>query len=207
MDGASSDMDTDKQLTTDKIGPGIVVLIVGPSGAGKDALLHGVAEQLSGTTSFHFATRTINRPSHEAERNDVLTLDDPAAIAQSGAYALYWQAHGLIYAISADIDDHVRAGRCVVFNASRTIVAAARHRYANVKIVYINAPRKVRTHRLALRGRETAEEIETRLAREVETFPASAADHLINNEQSLEAGVNELRTVLSALECATSGFR
>jgi len=30
---------------------------------------------------------------------------------------------------------------------------------------------------------------------------------LINNEQSLEAGVNELRTVLSVLECATSGFR
>ena len=200
MASAPSDTDMIKHPTSEKIGPGGLVLIVGPSGAGKDALLQGVAEQLAGNPNIHFAKRTINRPSHEAEHNDFLALDDPAAVAQSDAYSLSWQAHGLIYAISSGIDDPIRAGGCVVFNASRTVVAAARGRYATVKVIYINASHKVRAQRLARRGRETAEEIEARLAREVDSFQASAADHLINNEQTLETGVDELRTILDAFE-------
>lgn len=193
---ASFDKKTESRRQADMIGPGVVVLVVGPSGAGKDALLQGVAQQLSGDPTFHFPRRFINRPQHAAERNDVLTIDDTKAVEQSDAYALSWQAHGLVYAISSDIDGLVKGGACVVFNASRTIIPAARSRYAHVKSVYIEASRNVRANRLQLRGRETTEEIEARLKREVHMFPASAADEVICNDGTLDAGVAKLLRIL-----------
>ena len=40
-----------------RIGPGLVVLVVGPSGAGKDALIDGAREALDGHSNYIFPTR------------------------------------------------------------------------------------------------------------------------------------------------------
>lgn len=179
-----------------RIGPGTVVLIVGPSGAGKDALLHGVAEQLAHDRAFHFPRRQINRSSHAAESHDVLSDQDLSCMNFSDVCALSWQAHGLTYAIPVEIDTIVREGACVVFNASRTAIPSARQRYANLKVVYVDAPRNLRALRLEARGRETATEIGARLAREVTTFQSSAADVTIHNDGSLADGIGSLLAAL-----------
>ncbi|MEO1720459.1 MAG: phosphonate metabolism protein/1,5-bisphosphokinase (PRPP-forming) PhnN [Pseudomonadota bacterium] len=199
---ATADTEPSAEQSAEKIGPGRVVLIVGPSGVGKDALLQGAAARLSETPGFHFPKRVINRPAHAAEHNDLLTTDSAAAVAQSDAYVLSWEAHGLVYAIPSAINAHISAGSSVVFNASRTIIAAARRRFATVTVVYISAARDTRAARLAMRGRETASEIATRLEREVETFRAADADHVIENEQSVEAGIEKLLTILTATQRA-----
>lgn len=182
-----------------KIGPGTVVLIVGPSGAGKDALLQGAETELGNDPAFHFPRRLINRAAHAAEHHDVLSDHHASGANLSKTYPLSWQAHGLTYALPATIDDAVRAGRCVVFNASRTVVAAARSRYQNLRTVFIDAPPDVRAQRLGQRGRETQAEIRARLSRDVATFAPADADIVIENAATLEAGIAALTATLRRL--------
>jgi ribose 1,5-bisphosphokinase len=182
-----------------RIGPGTVVLIVGPSGAGKDALIQGAEDQLGPDPAFHFPRRLINRAAHTAEAHDVLSDGHADAPDLSQTFPLSWQAHGLTYALPAEIDNAVRAGRCVVFNASRTIVGAARDRYRTARVIYIDAPLDVRARRLGERGRETSVEIRDRLAREVASFSPADADIVIENTATLDAGIAALSAALRHL--------
>ena len=43
--------------------PGVLVLVVGPSGAGKDSLLAAAQHVLAGNTGFVFPTRDVTRPA------------------------------------------------------------------------------------------------------------------------------------------------
>ncbi|MEM1307487.1 MAG: phosphonate metabolism protein/1,5-bisphosphokinase (PRPP-forming) PhnN [Pseudomonadota bacterium] len=178
------------------LGPGTVVLIVGPSGAGKDALLQGASESLHGDPRFRFPPRLINRPADGNEQNHQLDVRSVTDVQASPHYALWWTAHGLIYALSTGLDEDVRQGRCVVFNASRTIVARARDRYRSLRVVYIDAPLEVRASRIAARGRESAAEAEARLARDVAGFAPNDADDIVMNDGSLQSGITRLKTLL-----------
>ena len=59
------------------------------------------------------------------------------------AYAMHWEAHGHCYALPRAIDDDIRAGRTVIVNVSRTVIAAMRRAYADVVVVSITAPPEV----------------------------------------------------------------
>jgi ribose 1,5-bisphosphokinase len=195
LDNASSSEATNAE----KIGPGCVALVVGPSGAGKDALLRGVQQSPTCDPRLHFAERIVSRPSHAAEAHASGSPEEMNRAAARGDYALAWQAHGLTYGIPAMIDDHVRAGSAVIFNASRTVIEHAHNRYANVQVILVNAPVEVRTQRLLERGRESQSEIEKRLNRSVASFDTSAADTVIDNSGALEDGVAQLSKVLGEL--------
>ena len=52
-----------------KLGPGKMVLVVGPSGAGKDTLLNALKERLAEDPRFRFATRQITPPCGWGHRN------------------------------------------------------------------------------------------------------------------------------------------
>jgi ribose 1,5-bisphosphokinase len=69
---------------------------------------------------------------------------------------MHWQAHGLCYGIGRGIEDDLSAGRVVVCNVSRAIIAAARERYRGVIAIYIDAQPNVRSARIAARGRDAA---------------------------------------------------
>ena len=159
---------------------GSVVLIVGPSGSGKDTVLRLARAQLVGDPQVLFAPRDVTRPTGTAEENavDVAAFD---AMETAGLYALSWRAHGLAYGVRAEIDADVAAGRTVVLNASRTVVGAARARYASVSVVLIDAPADVRAARLASRGREADADVQARLARTPQSFTVGDADVVIDN--------------------------
>ena len=112
------------------IGPGRLVLVVGPSGAGKDTLIAGSKASLAGNPSVVFPRRVVTRSSSPAEDHDTL---DPAAFdaaAAHGDFGFWWEAHGLKYGIPQAIDGDLAAGRTAVCNVSRMIIADARARYA-----------------------------------------------------------------------------
>lgn len=182
-----------------RIGPGTVVLVVGPSGAGKDSLIAIARERLEqqASTRFVFPARIVTRPAHTAEPHRPLSEADYEEQAARGAFGLSWQAHGLAYAIPGEIDEDVRAGRTVVINTSRAVVTAARERYARVRVVLIDAPSEVRAERLAARGRETREEIDLRLARAV-AFDPRDADAVIDNGGDLDAAAGQFLAWLKA---------
>jgi ribose 1,5-bisphosphokinase len=168
------------------------VLIVGPSGAGKDAILQHVRNRLAHDGRFVFPRRIVTRPANSAEDHDTVSPEAFDTLLRGKGLALHWQAHELNYGIPADMDDAVRRGTNTVFNTSRRVVQAARTRYLNVAVVMINAPVQLRAARLAARDREDAEGVATRLKRVVDGFSVANADLVIDNAGTLEQASAQL---------------
>lgn len=151
---------------------GTLILVVGPSGAGKDSVLDGARAALAHDAQFIFARRTITRPASAGGENHIeATPDDFLALQKTDAFCLTWQAHGLRYGIDRSCIDDIASGNCVIANVSRSVIDSARRRFPSIRIINITAPADILARRLALRGRETAEDIRRRLERATDDVP------------------------------------
>jgi ribose 1,5-bisphosphokinase len=183
-------------IAPNPIGSGRFVLVVGPSGAGKDTLIAGAKASCSDDPTIVFLRRVVTRPANDAEDHDSLNevfFDDAV---RNGAFAFWWQAHGLKYGIPRTADDDVRAGRTVVCNVSRGIVADVRARYARVDVVLITAPADVLTARLSGRSRDTDGSLIERIKRS-DAFPDFQASHVIENIGAPGTAVQQLLDVIN----------
>ena len=150
---------------------GVFVAIVGPSGSGKDTLINFARERLADRAEFVFVRRIVTRPADRAsEDHDSLGEAEFATLEQSGGFALAWNAHGLRYGLPASIDADITAGRVVIANVSRQIIAQIEARYARTAVIALSASPEIIARRLAARGREDAAAISQRLARTVDTI-------------------------------------
>lgn len=147
------------------IGPGRLVMVVGPSGAGKDTLIRAARERLASDMGFVFPRRIVTRLPSDAEDNHHADPETFGRIAAAGGFAMCWHAHGLDYGVPAAIDDAVRDGLTVVCNVSRAVVVAQRARYANTLVVEVTAPPSVLSERLSRRGRAEDGDLAERVAR------------------------------------------
>lgn len=176
----------------------MLILVVGPSGAGKDTLLDGARATLESDPRFRFVRRAITRPNDDgAEQHEALDEAHFEARRAAGGFATHWRAHGLLYGIPADIGIDIAQGRVVVANVSRTVIAEVATRFP-VRVLEISAPTDVLARRLAARGREDAVDAARRLARAV-PLPAGIARDTVMNDGTIEQGV---RRVLAALRAA-----
>ena len=150
------------------VGPGRLILVVGPSGAGKDTLLGLAKAACAEDCEIVFPRRVVTREASSSEDNEQIS---PEAFRESlarGDFAIHWEAHGHCYALPHSVEDDVRAGRTVVANVSRMVVHALRLAYADVVVVSITAPPQVLAARLAMRARHSDGRIENRLQRSVD---------------------------------------
>lgn len=150
------------------IGPGRLILVVGPSGAGKDTLLALAKAACTDDCNIVFPRRVVTREASTSEDNEQLS---PEAFRESlarGEFAMHWEAHGHSYALPRSVEEDIRAGRTVVVNVSRQVVDALRRTYADVVVVSITAPPQVLAERLAMRARGSDGQIENRLRRAVD---------------------------------------
>lgn len=162
------------------IGPGRLVLVVGPSGAGKDTLLRLAQAACADDHEIVFPRRIVTRASSADEDNIALSPDGFARARDHGDFAVHWDAHGHSYALPLEINDDIRAGRAVVANVSRTVIAELRGTYANVVVVAITAPPDVLAQRLAARARHSDGNIADRLARSVDDASTNADVTILN---------------------------
>lgn len=133
---------------------GALVLVVGPSGAGKDTLIAGAKAELAGDARFVFPRRVVTREAVAAlEDHDSVAPEVFAAEQARGAYALDWQAHGLSYGLPISLEAAMAEGRVVVANVSRHVVPAALTKYGNGHVLLVTARPEIRAARLAGRGR------------------------------------------------------
>jgi ribose 1,5-bisphosphokinase len=176
----------------------MLVLVVGPSGAGKDTLLDLVRAELADDPRVRFVRREITRPASAGGEDHIAITDAEFATRRPG-YALAWQAHGLGYGIAGDIAADLAAGHVVVANISRAVIAEAATKFP-VTVLEITAPPEILAARLAARGRETAADIAARLAREVK-LPAGVPVVRVINDRSPAEGA---ATVIAALRTALS---
>ena len=134
--------------------PGHLVLVVGPSGAGKDAVMTGARAALRPDDNVVFPRRFVTRLSKpDAEDHVSMTEMEFALAVADGAFALWWRAHGNSYGIGRFIESHLDSGATVVINCSRASVADACKRFPPVTVVEITAPEDVLVRRIAARGR------------------------------------------------------
>lgn len=181
------------QAVERELGRGTVVAVVGPSGVGKDSLIDFARQHFSGRPDIRFVRRTITRPQNSiGEDHHAVTDDAFDALVRSGAFAVHWKAHGLGYGIPADIYDDLAAGHIVIANGSRSALDAFRAAFPRLLVINVTARPDVLAKRLAARGRETAADIEARLARSTTALPANLNVANIDNSGELEAAGREL---------------
>ncbi|WP_291846241.1 phosphonate metabolism protein/1,5-bisphosphokinase (PRPP-forming) PhnN [Bradyrhizobium sp.] len=173
------------------IGPGRLVLVVGPSGAGKDTLLGLAKTACADDPCIVFPRRVITRQASASEDNEEVSVAAFQEKLARDEYAIHWSAHGHWYALSRTIDDDIRAGHTVIVNVSRTVIGALRHTYADVRVVSITAPLDVLAQRLAVRSRNGDGKIEERLRRAVYQA-ATPPDATIVNTGDAEYHAREL---------------
>lgn len=173
------------------IGPGRLIVLVGPSGAGKDTLLAGLRLRFADNPSFVFPRRVVTRPSSDFEEHDSLSPELFQKAIAEGAFAFWWDAHGNSYGIPRRIDDDIRAGRSVICNVSRTIVERLRASYSHVLVVLVTAPAATLADRIQSRQRTGDGSVSQRLSRN-EAVGYVSADCVVNNCRTIADGVDVL---------------
>jgi ribose 1,5-bisphosphokinase len=182
---------------------GALVLVVGPSGAGKDTLIAGAREALADEPRIRFPHRLVTRPVSAHEAHDTISEAAFEAGIAAGAFALWWRAHGLGYAIPRSVAEAAARGDVCIVNGSRSRVAEARARLPGVVVIEVTAPRETLAARIAARGRDDAAEAAARLAR-AQALPPIDADVTIVNDGTPEDGVTALVAALRRLAACSS---
>lgn len=159
---------------------GVLVAVVGPSGAGKDTLMSLAARHFAPAPDIRFARRIVTRDA-VAELEDHESLDEAAfdTAFRDGAFCLTWAAHGLRYALPVKVAEDVAAGRVVVANVSRGCLKVAAASFPGLRVVEITARPDLLLARILARGREDEAAVKARLDRQVALHvPPEAADHV-----------------------------
>jgi phosphonate metabolism protein PhnN/1,5-bisphosphokinase (PRPP-forming) len=179
---------------------GTLVLVVGPSGVGKDSLISGARLALAEDPDFAFPRRCITRAADAGGEDHVaLTAEEFARRHAAGQFLLSWSAHGLDYGLPAAIDALLAEGRTIVVNGSRAVIDAARERCRPLAVIEITAPVEILAARLASRGRESAADIAARLSRSVADRPKGAETLTLSNDGALEPAIERFVNLLRSI--------
>lgn len=187
----------------------MLILVVGPSGAGKDTLLNGAREALAEHAPVRFVRRVITRPATGRgadpgeEAHESTSEQAFHARQEAGDFALSWRAHGLHYGVPADIGIDLAQGRVVIVNVSRAVVAEAAERFP-VAVIEVIAPADALARRLAARGREDAVDVARRLSRAIE-LPLPVERERVVNDGTVAQGVRKLVAAIRAVSGGALG--
>ncbi len=179
---------------------GTLVLVVGPSGAGKDTVLRLALERLP-KTRFACPQRFVTRASGAHEAHHSVSETEFDVLESCGAFALSWRAHGLSYGLPAALTDDLAAGRHVIANVSRAVVVPALRLFPKVQVVQITAPPDLLRARLTARGREREADVDARLTRPLlPDLPPGTAYTEISNAGDPQDAARQLVTLLASLD-------
>lgn len=166
-----------------------LLVLVGRSGVGKDAVIGAWLQRFAPGTAPHLARRVITRERHPSEDHEPVPAAAFHALVAARQLAFSWQAHGLHYGVRWSELAALRQGRCVVLNGSRAHLPRLRQQAPQARVVEIVLPETLRRLRLHGRGRESADELAARVAR---SAPDSGADLVIDNSGPLASAVVQL---------------
>ncbi|RXJ70311.1 phosphonate metabolism protein/1,5-bisphosphokinase (PRPP-forming) PhnN [Halarcobacter ebronensis] len=139
-----------------------VVLVVGPSGAGKDTLLKYAKQKLKDRVNF--VKRYITREADVNEDNYYIDEYAFEILKHNGYFASSWSAHENFYGIPKRF---IENGLNLI-SISRSKIREFENQYEDVITLNITLPKDKLRQRLISRKRESLEEIEKRLDRSYE---------------------------------------
>lgn len=181
-----------------RIAAGTMVVVVGPSGAGKDTLMALAARHFAGRADVHFVRRVITRDVDAGgEDHRSVSESDFDAMQRAANFAVWWSAHGLKYGIPASVLEELAKGRLVIANGSRSVLDRFAAVFPWMTVINVTARPDVLAERLQARGRETRDDILKRLARET---PVIKGRHDIIDIDNSGALAEASRAVVEALD-------
>lgn len=166
---------------------GRLILVVGPSGAGKDALIERAKLAFSGEKNLVFARRIVTRRPI-AEDHDTLGMESFEKSEAQGDFLLSWRAHGLAYGLPASLKQDLVAGRTIIANVSRGVILQAEQLGFPVIVLHVTADPVILAARIATRGRESMAEVRARVERAAPLQWQSATIVEIRNEGTIDHG-------------------
>lgn len=177
---------------------GRLIYLMGPSGAGKDSVLRYARARLDARCALAVAHRYITRPP-DARHENFISLSDAEFDLRLGKrlFLFDWKAHGLRYAVGAEVDLWRAAGLTVVVSGSREHFVRALQGFPGVLPILIDASPETRRQRLLARNREPAGDIGERLERAAALRIDHPALVTIDNSGALEVAGDRFLTVLT----------
>jgi len=177
-----------------------MIVIVGPSGSGKDTLIKALRQKTGDKSRCLFIRRVITRAGDPATEDHVCVSEEEFARSKkAGNFAVTWNAHGLNYAIPNEAAMHVERGGIAIANGSRRALEKIKQAFPSLAVINITVEPEVMRQRLHERGRESAEEIEARLKYASLGIPGTFDVHEINNSGSIDSAVGQLTTIINTL--------
>lgn len=187
----------DGQATGD-MPAGCMIVVVGPSGAGKDTLMDRAARFFESREQVVFVRRVITRDASAGGEDHQQASERQFELLQrSGGFAVCWRAHGLRYGIPADTRDLIASGRLVIVNGSRSALPDFKAAYPRLTVINVTARPDVLAERLSMRGRESADDINRRLSRS--SLQIAGDYHLvtIDNSGEIDAAAQAMINAIS----------
>lgn len=178
-----------------------LIIISGPSGVGKDAVIEGLfkrglpLERVITTT-----TRDIR--AGESQGSPYYFIDDPkfSALVDSGEILEHAEVFGKKYGVTKKEIERVKkmAGKTIIWKIDWQGAANAKNLIPDILVIFIMPPSiEALAERLARRGRETKEQILARLnEKEWENYNKLADYQVINEEGGLEETINKVIDIL-----------
>jgi ribose 1,5-bisphosphokinase len=164
---------------------GRLILVVGPSGVGKDSLIEEARIAFRDDPRYIFVRRVVTRKAF-TENEDHDSLDETAFVEaeKRGQFALTWRAHGLCYGLPMSIRSQLAKGHKVIANISRSVVDQAECLCPHVTLLNLTADPAILAARIAQRGREQPADIVKRITRHSAIHTRKA--HIVTIENNTE---------------------
>lgn len=167
-----------------------IVLIVGPSGVGKDTILRSI----KGKIDVNFVKRYITRVPSKDEDNYFVDNDAFAVLKRANFFVSTWEAHGNSYGIPKN---QIKNGLNII-SISRGSIKDFEKIYEKVFTVEITLPKDMLYERLKKRARENDKEIYKRLERSYDKIEAKNLT-VFSNDKDIESSTKDFIKVLKGL--------
>ena len=187
-------------MVTSRVNP-LIIVISGPSGVGKDAIVERIAEF---GDAFYFTVTATTRPPRPAEVHGVnhifVSTQEFRAMIANGELLEWAETYGNLYGTPKDqVRTALVNGQHVLLRVDVQGAMAVRKLVPDALLVFISAPDKdVLASRLRRRGVNDEGDIATRLeAADAESRFANRFDYdVVNKEGALSETVRQLLEII-----------
>jgi guanylate kinase len=185
---------------------GLLFILMGPTGAGKNTLMNGVLDRLEDVHQLPTATtRAIRANEQEGREHHFVTLAEFERMIAADELLEWQNVHGRLYGVpQGTVEQAITAERDQIADIDVLGALLVRSLYPdNVVLIFVQPDEDqqvIQTVRERLQARgESVEEIENRLRRvtmEMQYLPF--CDYLIVNNESPEQGIETLHSIIVA---------